>query len=154
MSGDSRASDQEEDMPVVSSRFAVDFGEVIPIGALVLGVEPSMASSDNPAAPEMQERGKETGPLVWMVRALDANEEAARLGAEFRVKIGADYQPVPPPKGNRFLFAAVEFERMTITPYGNNEGWIAHSFQTAGMRAPGGARGGKTAVPAAQRTAA
>lgn len=141
-------------MPVIPTRFAVDFGEVFPLGAFVLGVEPSMAFSDNPAAPKMQERDKETNQLVWTVRALDANEEAARFGAEFKVKIAADYQPVPPPKANGFPFAAVEFERLTITPYANNKGRIAHSFRAGGMRASGGARAAKPAATAEQKNAA
>jgi hypothetical protein len=123
-------------MPVIPTRFAVEFGDVFPVGAFVLGVEPSMAFSENPGAPKQQERDKETGRLVWVVRALDANEEAARFGAEFKVKIAADYQPVPPAKANGFPFAAVEFEGLTITPYANNKGRIAHSFRASGMRAP------------------
>ncbi len=127
-------------MPVIPTRFAVDFGEVFPLGAFVLGVEPAMAFSADAGAPKMQERDKETGQLVWVVRALDANEEAARFGAEFKVKISADHQPVPPEKLPGFPFAPVEFEGMTITPYANNKGRIAHSFRAKGMQAPGAGR--------------
>ena len=138
-------------MPVIPTRFTVDFGEVFPLGAFVLGVEPAMAFSDNRDAPKLQERDKETGRLVWTVRALDANEEAARFGAEFKVKVAADHQPVPPTKANGFPYAAVEFENMTITPYANNKGRIAHSFRASGMRAP--ASGRKTST-SEQKTAA
>ena len=103
-------------MPVIPTRFPVEFGDVFPFGAFVLGVEPSMAFSADPAAPKMQERDKETGQLVWIVRALDANEEAARFGAEFKVKVSADHQPVPPEKLPGFPFPPVEFEGLTITP--------------------------------------
>ncbi|TDP93769.1 plasmid replication, integration and excision activator [Labedaea rhizosphaerae] len=140
-------------MPVIPTRFAVDFGEVFPVGAFVLGVEPAMAFSDNPGAPKMRERDKETGRLVWVVRALDANEEAARFGAEFKVKIAADHQPVPPAKANSFPYAAVEFENLTITPYANNKGRIAHSFRASGMRPPSSGRSGKAAT-SEQKTAA
>jgi hypothetical protein len=133
-------------MPVIPTRFAVDFGEVFPLGAFVLGVEPAMAFSVDAGAPKMQERDKETGQLVWVVRALDANEEAARFGAEFKVKVSADHQPVPPEKLPGFPFAPVEFEGMTITPYANNKGRIAHSFRAKGMQAPGAGR-----KPAASR---
>ena len=138
-------------MPVIPTRFAVDFGEVFPLGAFVLGVEPAMAFSDNPAAPKLQERDKETSRLVWTVRALDANEEAARFGAEFKVKVAADHQPVPPAKANGFSYAAVEFENMTITPYANNKVRIAHSFRASGMRAP---TSGRKASTSEQKTAA
>jgi hypothetical protein len=137
-------------MPVIPTRFPVEFGDVFPFGAFVLGVEPSMAFSSDPNAPKVQERDKETGQLVWTVRALDANEEAARFGAEFKVKVTADHQPVPPAKIAGFPFAPVEFDAMTITPYANNKGRIAHSFRASGLRAPAGA-GRK---PASEKSAA
>jgi hypothetical protein len=142
-------------MPLIPTRFAVEFGEVFPFGAFVLGVEPAMAFSADPNAPKQQERDKETGQLVWTVRGLDANEEAARFGAEFKVKISADHQPVPPEKLAGFPFAPVEFHGMTITPYANNKGRIAHSFRARGMQAPGGAsRGTKSAAAPREQKAA
>jgi len=138
-------------MPFIPTRFPVDFGEVFPFGAFVLGVEPSMAFSADPSVPKVQERDKETGQLVWIVRAIDANEEAARFGAEFKVKVAADHQPVPPAKLAGFPFAPVEFEGMSITPYANNKGRIAHSFRASGLRAPAGSGRGK---PAAEKPAA
>jgi hypothetical protein len=126
-------------MPLIPTRFPVAFRAVFPYGAFVLGVEPSMAFSADPSAPKQQERDKETGQLVWIVRALDANEEAARFGAEFKVKIAADHQPVPPAKIAGFPFAPVEFDGLTITPYANNKGRIAHSFRASGLRAPAAA---------------
>lgn len=139
-------------MPVVPTRFAVEFGEVFPFGAFVLGVEPSMAFSADANAPKQQERDKETGQLVWTVRALDANEDAARFGAEFKVKISADHQPVPPEKLPGFPFPPVEFDGMTITPYANNKGRIAHSFRAKGLQAPGGAA--RKSAPAREPKAA
>ncbi|HEU5472037.1 MAG TPA: plasmid replication, integration and excision activator [Actinophytocola sp.] len=136
-------------MPLIPTRFAVDFGEVFPYGAFVLGVEASMAFSADASAPKVQERDKETGQLVWIVRALDANADAAKFGAEFKVKISADHQPVPPAKIQGFPFAPVEFDGLTITPYANNKGRIAHSFRAAGMRAPAGAKSGQTQKSAA-----
>ena len=140
-------------MPLIPTRFAVEFGEVFPFGAFVLGVEPSMAFSADPSAPKVQERDKETGQLVWIVRALDANEEATRFGAEFKVKVSADHQPVPPEKLAGFPFAPVEFDGLTITPYANQKGRIAHSFRAKGMQAPGGAKGGRSAGPREQKAA-
>jgi hypothetical protein len=138
-------------MPLIPTRFPVDFGEVFPFGAFVLGVEPSMAFSADPNAAKVQERDKETGQLVWIVRALDANEEAARFGAEFKVKVAADHQPVPPAKIAGFPFAPVEFDGLTITPYANNKGRIAHSFRASGLRAPAGSGRGR---PASEKSAA
>ncbi len=127
-------------MPIIPTRFAAEFGEVFPFGAFVLGVEPSMEFQSDPQAPKRQERDRETNQPVWVVRALDANEEAARFGAEFKVKIAATHQPVPPAKLQGFPYAPVEFEGLTITPYANNKGRIAHSFRARGMRAPAAAK--------------
>ena len=123
-------------MPVIPTRFPVRFGDVFPLGCFVLGVEPSMEFNEDSRAPKRQERDKESNLLLWTVRALDANEEAARFGAEFKVKVASEVQPVPPAKANGFPYPAAEFEGLTITPYANNRGRIAHSFRAKGMRAP------------------
>jgi hypothetical protein len=137
-------------MPVIPTRFEVSFEEVFPSGAFILGVEPAMAFSEDRNAPKRQERDKETNQLVWVVRALDANEEAARFGAEFKVKITAPQQPVPPAKAPGFPYAPAEFDGLTITPYANNKGRVAYSFRAIGMHAPGNAAASKPAGRAAQ----
>jgi hypothetical protein len=140
-------------MPVIPTRFSVEFGEVFPFGAYVLGVEASMAFQADSNAPKQQERDKETNQLVWVVRAIDANEEANRFGAEFKVKIVAPHQPVPPAKLQGFPFAPVEFDGLTITPYANSKGRIAYSFRAIGMRAPNAGRASKSGS-AEQKSAA
>ena len=80
-------------MPVIPSRFPVRFGDVFPMGCFALGIEPAMEFSEDSKAPRRQERHKETNLLLWTVRALDANEEVARFGAEFKVKVAAAVQP-------------------------------------------------------------
>ncbi|TWP51258.1 plasmid replication, integration and excision activator [Lentzea tibetensis] len=123
-------------MPVIPSRFPVRFGDVFPLGCFVLGVEPAMEFNEDSRAPKRQERDKETNLLLWTVRALDANGEAARFGAEFKVKVACEVQPVPPAKANGFPYPAAEFEGLTITPYAGRNGRIAYSFRATGMRAP------------------
>jgi hypothetical protein len=125
-------------MPVIPTRFPVDFGAVFPRGVFILGVEPSQEFQEDRNAPKRQERDRETNQLVWVVRALDANEEAARFGAEFKVKIAAPQQPVPPAKAAGFPYAPAEFDGLTITPYANQKGRVAYSFRASGMRAPTG----------------
>lgn len=127
-------------MPLIPTRFPAEFEAVFPHGVFILGVEPSQEFSEDRNAPKRQERDRETNQLVWVVRALDANEEAARFGAEFKVKIAAPQQPVPPPKSPGFPYAPAEFDGLTITPYANNKGRVAYSFRAAGMRPPGGAK--------------
>jgi hypothetical protein len=72
--------------------------------------------------------------------AADANQEAARFGAEFKVKITAPQQPVPPPKIQGFPYVPVKFDGLTITRYTNNRWRIARSFRAKGMRAPSSAK--------------
>jgi hypothetical protein len=138
-------------MPVIPTRFPANFDEVFPNGVFILGVEPSQEFSEDRNAPKRQERDRETNQLVWVVRALDANEEAARFGAEFKVKITAPQQPVPPAKTPGFPYAPAEFDGLTITPYANNKGRVAYSFRAKGMRAPGGSqKSGRSAGGTAQ----
>jgi hypothetical protein len=139
-------------MPVIPTRFPVDFGDVFPEGVFILGVEPTLEFSDDRSAPKRQERDKDTNQLVWTVRALDANEEAARFGAEIKVKIASPQQPVPPPKTLGFPYAPAEFEGLTITPYANAKERVAFSLRAIGMRAPVGAKGSKTVPPSADAT--
>ncbi|ALG13562.1 hypothetical protein [Kibdelosporangium phytohabitans] len=117
-------------MPIMATRFAADFG-----------VEPSIEFQPDPQAPKRQERVRGTNELVWIVRALDANEEAARFGAEFKAKVAAPPQSVPPAKIQGFPYAPV----LTITPYANNKGRIAHSFRAKGLRAPARDKASRTA---------
>ena len=126
---------------------------MFPFGAFVLGVEPSMAFSADPNAPKVQERDKETGQLVWIVRALDANEEAARFGAEFKVKISADHQPVPPAKLAGFPFAPVEFDGPDHHAVRQPEGPDRAQLPGQGHAAPAGAQG-QQAGARAEKTAA
>ncbi|MGH3832922.1 MAG: plasmid replication, integration and excision activator [Pseudonocardiaceae bacterium] len=140
-------------MPVIPTRFPVGFGDVFPEGVFILGVEPTLEFSDDRNAPKRQERDKETNQLVWTVRALDANEQAARFGAEVKVKVTAPHQPVPPAKTPGFPYAPAEFEGLTITPYANAKGRVAFSFRATGMRAPAGAKSGKAAPPGAETPA-
>lgn len=132
-------------MPVIPSRFSVRFGDVFPVGCFVLGIEQTIEFNEDPKAPKRQERDKETNLPLWTVRALDANEEAARFGAEFKVKVAAEVQPVPPAKTSGFPYPAVEFEGLTITPYAGRNGRVAYSFRATGLRAPVVGRSGKSA---------
>ncbi len=136
-------------MPLIPTRFAVDFGEVFPLGCFVLGVEPSFEFQEDRNAPKRQEKDRDTGMPVWIVRALDGNEDAARFGAEFKVKIAAPHQPDPLPKVNGFPYPAAEFVGLTLTPYANAKGRVAYSFRATGMQAPNAGRVNKPADKAA-----
>ncbi|HEX5403573.1 MAG TPA: plasmid replication, integration and excision activator [Pseudonocardiaceae bacterium] len=140
-------------MPMIPTRFAVEFAAVFPDGVFILGVEPALEFQEDRNAPKRQERDRETNQLVWVVRALDANEEAARFGAEFKVKIAAPQQPVPPAKTPGFPYAPAEFDGLTVTPYANNKGRVAYSFRAAAMRAPAGAKSSRQTTADATKAA-
>lgn len=140
-------------MPVIPTRFPVEFAAVFPEGIFILGVEPSQEFQEDRNAPKRQERDRESNQLVWVVRALDANEEAARFGAEFKVKVTAPQQPVPPAKVAGFPFAPAEFDGLTITPYANNRGRVAYSFRATGMRAPTSAKANRSSSADATKAA-
>jgi hypothetical protein len=138
---------------MIPTRFPVEFAAVFPDGVFILGVEPAQEFQEDRNAPKRQERDRETNQLVWVVRALDANADAARFGAEFKVKVTAPQQPVPPAKTPGFPYAPAEFEGLTITPYANNKGRVAYSFRAAGMRAPGAAKTTRQASADASKAA-
>jgi hypothetical protein len=95
-------------MPVIPTRFPAALGDVFPYGVFILGVERSHEFQEDRNAPKRQERDNETNQPVWAVRALAANKEAARFGAELSVKIAAPQQPVPPAKTPGFPYAPAE----------------------------------------------
>ncbi|MGH7743981.1 MAG: plasmid replication, integration and excision activator [Candidatus Dormibacteria bacterium] len=130
-------------MAVIPPRFPVRFGDVFPMGCFVLGVEPTMEFNEDSKAPRRQERDRKTNLLLWTVRALDSNQEAVKFGAEFKVKVAAAVQPVPPAKASGFPYPAAEFEGLTITPYAGRNGRVAYSFRATGLRAPTVGRVGK-----------
>ena len=64
----------------VQTRIAVEFAEVRQ-GALVLGVEPVNDFEKLQAkAPDPQERDKDTGERLWLVRVIDLDTDKQRRG--------------------------------------------------------------------------
>jgi hypothetical protein len=96
----------------------VPFEFVFPHGVLCLGVEPA-TDFDRRGQADDQLRDKETGERVWLVRGLDLDPEAGKFGGskEFKTKVVAPVQPVPPVSAIPGYPPAVEFTGMTITPY-------------------------------------
>jgi hypothetical protein len=80
-------------MPTIPTRFPVELGAVFPDGVFILGVEPSQEFQDDRNAPKRQERDRETNQIVWVVRALDANEEAARLDVAYSFRTAWMWAP-------------------------------------------------------------
>ena len=124
-------------------RFAVVFGEAFPHGVYITGEVTRVRDYD--AKGDKQKDDKVTGLPVWEVRCLDADPGVRR--GEFKVKIPAKVQPVPPDALPGLPFRPVEFTGLTVTPYlDDGSKRLAYSFYAAGMQAPGKATssGGST----------
>jgi hypothetical protein len=125
-------------------RFKVSMGEVFPAGcALVPGSITEAQDYDERTGRRSPAKDKVTGQRVWSCRVIDLDPELEGRSREVAVKILADVQPVPP-SGD--MFAPVEFENLTVTPYANDKGRMAYSFRATAIVAP---KGGK-AAPAGQ----
>ena len=131
----------------IQQRMRVQFEDVFPDGAFVVGeVEPVedydliRAAKDAGREPgDVQTRDKVTDKRVWQVRVVDGDSEARKGQTEVTVKIGADQQPVPPPKLDGLPFRPVVFDNLTVTAWIDDRGsrpQIAWSFRADGMSAP------------------
>jgi hypothetical protein len=96
----------------------VPFDYVFPAGALFLGVEPA-TDFDKRGQGDDQLRDKETGERIWVVRVLDLDPEAGKFGGtkEFKIKLVAPQQPVPPTSAVPGYPPMVEFTDVMLTPY-------------------------------------
>ncbi|MDQ2709191.1 MAG: plasmid replication, integration and excision activator [Actinomycetota bacterium] len=122
----------------INGRFCVAMDEVFPHGGYVVSeVEPVRDFDKSTRERPVQALDKESGLPVWSVSVLDADPSARKNEKTVTVKIAAPHQPVPPAPGVGMLFAAVEFELLTVTPYVDDKrGRVAYSFRAREMRAP------------------
>lgn len=130
-----------------SIKVPVPWDYVAPHGALFLGVEPA-TDFDKRGQGDDQLRDKDTGERIWLVRVLDLDPEAGKFGAakEFKVKVIAPQQPVPPASAVPGYPPMVEFTDVTLTPYVDSQrckgaaskcrSRLAWSVRAGGMTAP------------------
>jgi hypothetical protein len=120
-----------------SIRVPVSSELVFPLGAMFHSVEPVIDFEARKAGTaDPQERDKHTGMRVWSVKVFDLDPEAGKFGgsAEMKVKIAADYQPVPPAAQVPGFPPKVAFTGMTVTPYVNSKnGRLAWSVRADDM---------------------
>ncbi|MBI1758269.1 MAG: plasmid replication, integration and excision activator [Actinobacteria bacterium] len=126
-------------------RIPVRFEDVFPHGAFVLSVD---ASNDfervQAGSEDVQERDKETGERMWVVRVVDG-DPAARA-AEVKIKIVAPVQPTPPEVLAGTAFRPAEFDGLTVTPWINTNGSrpkLGFSIRARAMRPVLSARRGQ-----------
>ncbi len=125
----------------------VPWNYVAPHGVLCLGVEPA-TDFDKRGQGDDQLRDKDTGERVWLVRVLDLDPEAGKFGAskEFKVKVVAAQQPVPPASAVPGYPPMVEFTDVMLTPYVDSQrckggaskcrSRLAWSIKASAMTAP------------------
>jgi len=124
----------------------VPWDYIAPHGALFLGVEPA-TDFDKRGQGDDQVRDKETGERVWLVKVLDLDPEAGKFGAskEFKIKVVAPVQPVPPASAVPGYPPMVAFTDVTLTPYADSQrckgtgkcrARLAWSIRATGMHEP------------------
>lgn len=131
----------------------VDFGEVFPFGAYLVGaVEPVRDFEASRAGAPVQQRDKTSGLPLWQVDVLDGDPEARER--TLRVKIAASVQPVPPDTVAGLPFRPVELDGLTVTPYvkesAQGRSRVGYSLRATGMRpakSTGGAASGSASAP-------
>jgi hypothetical protein len=124
-------------------RLKVQFGDVFPVGAFLVGEVEPVLDFDAPKRADgvrPQAMDKESGLPVWSVPVLDADPEAGKKEKTAVVKFSARVRPVPPRNDTPFPFTPVEFTGLTATAYVDDNGQyprLAWSLRADGMCAPG-----------------
>lgn len=135
---------QRGETVALPKKIPVRFGDAFPHGAYALGVEPlNDYEQARAGVADPQERDKDTGERMWIVRVLDPDPLAR--AAEVKVKIPAEVIPVPPEVLPGTPLRPVEFDGMTVTPWIDSNGKFPRqglSFRATGMRSPGNLRRG------------
>lgn len=138
-----------------SIKVPVSWDYVAPQGALCLGVEPA-TDFDKRGQGDDQLRDKESGERIWLVRVLDLDPEAGKFGGskEFKVKVVAAQQPVPPASAVPGYPPMVEFTDVTLTPYVDSQRCKGTGNKCRARQAWSVRAGGMTAPQAAGRAKA
>ena len=123
-------------------RFAVDFDEVFPQGAYIVGevvpVTEYQSQEDKarnrPVRPRIDEA---TGMPIFKVTIADPAAEKDR-DKSITVEIAAKVQPVPPAAAGNLPFRPVVLEGLTVQPRAETSGqakWITWVVRATGLRA-------------------
>src|SRR5829696_6283090 len=124
----------------ISGPFKVEFGDMFPLGAAVVGeVQPQNDFDASTKDRPVQARDKDSGLPVWVIDVMDFDPEAR--DRQFKVKIASAVQPVPPSAVEGVPVRPVVLEELSAQPYlkdvGNGRQRIAYSLRASGMVAPG-----------------
>jgi hypothetical protein len=121
----------------IQAPFKLNHGETFPHGALALSVaalndfEKAQAGVEDP-----QQRDKDTGERIWVVRVIDNDPEARQN--ELKVKVVASVMPSLPEPIPGTNLRPVEFEGLTVTPWveetKTGRTRVAYSLKATGVR--------------------
>lgn len=131
-------------------RFPIDFDELFPQGAFVVGAvtalteyqSPEDKARNRPVRPRIDEA---SGLPLFKVTIADPSAEKDR-DKSITVEIAARVQPVPPAAVNGLPFRPVVLEGLTIQPRAETSGqakWITWVVRATGMHAVGEPRAGQ-----------
>lgn len=119
----------------VKGPFKVEFGELFPFGAGVVGdVRKEWDFAASSAENKVQARDKASGLPVWAVDVMDFDPEAT--DRTHKVKIAAAVQPVPPKAVDGVPVRPVVLEGLALTPYlkeGAGRPRVAYSLRATGL---------------------
>jgi len=105
----------------IPRRIPIAFADAFPNGAYVLGVEPSNDfQQSRPGSPPVQERDRDNGLPVWVVRIMDADPTART--AELKVKITSETAPELPDPVPGTPFRPVELVDVQVIPWVDSNG--------------------------------
>jgi hypothetical protein len=123
----------------VQGPFKANFGELFPHGAFGIAVD-ALNDFDKVQAgiEDPQQRDKETGERIWVVRVIDNDPEAR--SNELKVKVVAPVMPALPEPIAGTNFRPVEFDGLTVTPWveetKTGRTRVAYSLKATGVREP------------------
>jgi hypothetical protein len=101
------------------ARLGVSHADVFPFGChLVPNSITEVEDYDERTRQRSPAIDRVTGSRVWQCRVSDNDPELGARSHEVVVKILSDRKPVPPTGAD---FELVEFDRLTVTPYINND---------------------------------
>lgn len=145
-------------------RFPIEFDEVFPEGALMVGVvEPDMEylsrEEQHRGRRPKQNKDENSGLLLWKVTVTDPSA-TRKNDASVTVTIAAPHQPVPPEGvevAPGFKVRLVVFEGLTVTPKIEGQGEykrLGYSVRATGLRGAQVKAAGRGAGSVEQKPAA
>ena len=121
-------------------KIPVEFGMAFPHGAFAVGkVEPLRDYDRSTRDQIIQASDPDTGMPMWTIDVVDGDPEAKKSTRTLSVKIAARVQPVLPESLSGLPFAPVEFDKLTATPWIEQNGEfskLSWSFRADDVRTP------------------